>query len=183
MAKDKELREDIAAAKAKMSQSVGSGREIKRLAGHLWEDETVELMTSGRYGKGQGLMVLTDRRLFFVKDGMTSSQTEDFPLSKVSSIQWSTGMMWGTITIFASGNKAEINNVPKSDGKAIVDHVRDRLHDRPAESPVEAPSTAASDTSHDDTIAAIEQLKRLHEQGILTDEEFAAKKTELLGRL
>jgi len=32
-------------------------------------------------------------------------------------------------------------------------------------------------------VAAIESLAGLHERGILTDEEFAAKKTELLGRL
>ena len=32
-------------------------------------------------------------------------------------------------------------------------------------------------------VAAIESLAGLHERGILSDEEFAAKKAELLGRL
>ena len=32
-------------------------------------------------------------------------------------------------------------------------------------------------------IAAIESLAGLHERGILSDDEFAAKKAELLGRL
>ena len=32
-------------------------------------------------------------------------------------------------------------------------------------------------------VAAIESLAGLHERGILSDEEFASKKTELLGRL
>jgi hypothetical protein len=32
-------------------------------------------------------------------------------------------------------------------------------------------------------VAAIESLARLHQRGILSDEEFAAKKGELLARL
>ena len=34
-----------------------------------------------------------------------------------------------------------------------------------------------------DIFAAIESLAGLHQRGILTDEEFATKKAELLGRL
>jgi hypothetical protein len=44
----------------------------------------------------------------------------------------------------------------------------------------------ASGASGDDSaaiVAAIESLAGLHERGILSDEEFAAKKAELLGRL
>lgn len=33
----------------------------------------------------------------------------------------------------------------------------------------------------DDTSAQLEQLANLHQQGILTDEEFAAKKKQILG--
>ena len=33
----------------------------------------------------------------------------------------------------------------------------------------------------EDTTAQLQQLAQLHEQGILTDEEFAAKKKQLLG--
>jgi hypothetical protein len=40
---------------------LGGGREIERLTEHLWEAELVERMTTGTYGKGTGLVVLTDR--------------------------------------------------------------------------------------------------------------------------
>jgi hypothetical protein len=51
--------------------------------------------------------------------------------------------------------------------------------------PVSAPAPAPAGASGDPTtiIAAIESLAGLHERGILTDDEFAAKKAELLGRL
>jgi hypothetical protein len=99
-------------------------------------------MTTGTYGKGTGLVVLTDRRLLFVQDGVMSKTTEDFPMEKVSSVEWTSGMMLGSIVIFASGNKSEIKNVNKDDGKG-----------------------------------------ELRDAGVVTAEEFEAKKAELLGRL
>ncbi|BDB39729.1 SHOCT domain-containing protein [Mycobacterium kiyosense] len=44
------------------------------------------------------------------------------------------------------------------------------------------PATA-SGTDPGAIVAAIESLAGLHQRGILSDEEFAAKKAELLGRL
>ncbi len=49
-------------------------------------------------------------------------------------------------------------------------------------SPVAAPSAAAV-TSDDEIFSRIERLAELRQKGILTEEEFAAKKTELLARL
>ncbi len=167
-----ELRPDISAAKDRMRARFGAGREIKKLTDHLWEGEQVQAMTSGAYGRGTGLVVLTDRRLLFVQDGVLSKTTEDFPLSKVSSVQWSSGLALGTVVVFASGNKAEIKNVQKDDGKAIVDAMRDRL------SRADAPTTAAPDVA-----GQLRQLGELRDAGVLTAEEFAAKKAEILARL
>src|SRR5690349_7190273 len=126
MAKDA-LRDDITQARSLMSSKLGSGREIKRLVEYLWEDERVDRMVSGSYGGGLGLLVLTDRRLLFLKDGITSKTHEDFPIERVTSVQWSSGMATGKVIIFASGNKAEITNVTKKDGKDLTDLVRSRI--------------------------------------------------------
>ncbi|MGL6234196.1 MAG: SHOCT domain-containing protein [Segniliparus sp.] len=52
---------------------------------------------------------------------------------------------------------------------------------QPQPQPPEPAPPAPGD--HGAIIAAIESLAGLHQRGVLTDEEFAAKKTELLGRL
>lgn len=44
-----------------------------------------------------------------------------------------------------------------------------------------APQQAAPAASDSDAIAEIQKLAELRDQGILTDEEFTAKKTQLLG--
>lgn len=179
MAKDDQLRPDIAAAKAKLKTTLGSGREIKKLVDHLWEGESVEQFVAGTYGKGQGLVTLTDRRLLFTLDGVMSAASEDFPLDKISSIQWKSGMLMGTIVIFASGNKAELTNVDKQMGKELVDVVRDRLQHRPEAVLPLAPAAPLSLDIPDQ----IRKLKDLLVAGILDDAEFAAKKTELLSRM
>jgi hypothetical protein len=178
-------RPDIEAARAKMSVSLGSGKEIKRLPEYLWEGETVQMMVTGAYGKGVGLLVYTDRRLLFVQHGIMSQTSEDFPLDKLSSVQWSAGMVQGTITIFASGAKAEVKNVNKIDGKAIVDAVRGRLQGNGAASPSQTVPVVAppSDAPAADPMDQLRKLGELRDAGILSEAEFAAKKAEILARI
>lgn len=179
MSEPDQLRPDIAAAKAKMTTKMGGGREIKRLADHLWEGELVEWLSTGTYAGGIGLLALTNQRLFFLKDGVMKQTSEDFPLSKISSIQWSSGMLTGKIQVFVSGNKAEIVNVSKLEGKAIVDAVRGHVSGATQNAAAPPPAPAAQPA--DDSIAQLQQLAALRDQGILTDEEFAAKKAQILG--
>jgi Bacterial PH domain/Short C-terminal domain len=176
-----QLRPDIEAARNKMRTKLGSGREIKRLPDYLWEGEQVREMTSGTYGPGTGLIVLTDRRLLFLKDGVMAKTTEDFPLEKISSVQWSSGVALGKITIFASGNKAEISNVNKVNGKSIVDTVRAVISG--ATPPKVAPEVRPSGDGRPDVFDQLRKLGELRDAGVLTPEEFEAKKIELLGRL
>lgn len=183
------LREDIAAAASKLPSTIGGGRELKKLVDHLWEDERVEALVTGIYGGGMGLLTLTNRRLLFTKDGRLSSTNEDFPLERVSSVQWSSGMTSGKISIFTSGNKAEVTSVDKAGGKSLVDHVRDRIAagGTPAPKrevpPVTQDSPSTSGSGSDDTAAQLRRLAELHSDGILTDDEFAAKKAQILDRM
>lgn len=156
-----------------MSSRAGGKREVRKLPEHLQEGERVDRILTGTYHNGTGILVLTDRRLLFLKDGMVSKRSEDLPLSKISSIEWSSGMMLGKITAFVSGNKAEVTNVAKVDGKALVDDVRARISDAPA---TPSPSSV-------DPVEQLKKLAELRDAGVLTAEEFEAKKADLMGRI
>lgn len=52
---------------------------------------------------------------------------------------------------------------------------------QPQAAPVPAPAPVAPAAAEVDVVTQIKQLAALAEQGILTDEEFAAKKAQLLG--
>jgi len=167
---DVQIRPDIQAARDRMSYRLGSNREIKKLPEYLWEGETVTHLVGGVYGSGTGLVVLTDRRMMFIKDGWTSQTTEDFPFEKISSVQWSAGMMLGKITIFASGNKAEIQQVQKPDGKAMVDALNNTIARGPKPAP--APVQAASAPAGAGEVPSFDLLKELRNRGVLSPEEF-----------
>lgn len=187
MSKD-ELRQDIAAAKALMHVKFGGGREIKKLEGYLLPGEQVQRMTTGSVGKGIGLVVMTDQRLLVVYDGITSQKSLDFPYSKLSGVQWSSGMMTGTIAL-STGllSKVMVTNVDKVDGRVIADELRLRLADKtPEEASPAAPSPAGPTQQAPSQVDVMDQLRKLGElrdAGVVTDEEFAAKKADLLGRL
>jgi len=176
------LRPDIKAAKSKMGVKFGSGREIKKLVEYISDQETVEVMAAGQYGGGQGLVVQTTARLLFLKDGRMKQTIEDFPISKISSVQWSGAMMTGKLLIFASGNKAEITNIAKQDGKVMADRLRDLISDVPAAAPAPPVAPTQIQTTPASSVAdELSKLAELKDSGVLSDEEFAEQKARLLG--
>lgn len=162
----------IEPAKAKMRIRFGAGREIKKLPQHLWDDERVELLSSGNVSDRNGLLALTSHRLIFLFTGLVNSAFEDFPISNISSISYKSGMMLASIEVYASGNKATISNVNKADAKEIADAIRAKLS-RPA-----AASTVRAVSSDADELA---KWAGLHNSGVISVEDFEAKKRQLLG--
>jgi hypothetical protein len=177
-----ELRPDIAAAREQMKATMGSGKEVKRLATHLREGERVErLAQANRPGKpGVGLLALTDRRLLLVKERMFGAKAEDFTLDKISWVEWKSGLATGTATISSMGNKLEVG-MNKDDGKAITDLLRDRIS--ALQSASAATGSGQGTEPARDIPDQIRKLGELRDAGVLTEEEFEAKKAELLSRM
>jgi hypothetical protein len=178
------LRPDIQAAKDRMNVAWGGRRELRKLTEHLWPGEQVGEITTGYYGGGTGLIILTDRRLLFVKEGWVGKKSTDFPIEKVSSIEFSSGLLLGKVVVHASGNRSEIDNVNKQDGKRIVDNIRARLSQAPPQPTAATPVTAqAGAGTASDPVEQIKKLAELRDAGVVTEEEFAAKKAQLLDQL
>ncbi|WP_327006925.1 SHOCT domain-containing protein [Dactylosporangium sp. NBC_01737] len=170
---DTPLRPDIEAAKAQMPATLGTGRALRSLAGQVWERETVERIVIGSHCKGLGLLVLTDHRVMFVRD---AEPAEEFPLDRITSVQWADGRLLGTVTIHASGGETVIKGLERYTGRAFADAVTERIDSRRLE--VVAPPPAPGDV-----FEQLRKLAELRDAGILTEAEFTAKKTELLQRL
>ncbi len=177
-------------------------KEIKELPSVLGADERVEQLTPGFYNGGIGLLVATNRRLIFVDKGMLYGlRVEDFHYDRISSIQYKTGLLLGEITIFASGNRAEISQVEKSMVRQFGEYVQTRIG-RPPPLPAAAPPatapirmtqssasapplpppplSVAQDPADDVIISKLERLAALKQQGILTEQEFLEQKARIL---
>jgi Bacterial PH domain/Short C-terminal domain len=166
-----------------MATKWGGRRELKKLDEYLWPDETVSRMATGTYAQKNGLLVLTDRRLIFLYHGWTGRRNEDFPLDTLTSVSSSSGLALGSVTVFSGGAKAEIKNVNKADAKALVDEMRNRLATRGAQHATSPQLPTSSPQPQADVLAQLKQLGELRDAGVLTDDEFAAKKAELLSRI
>lgn len=155
-------------------------KEIKELPNILWENEQVENLILGFYNNGNGILVGTSKRLIFIDKGLISLKVEDFPYDKITSIQYETGWVFGKLTIFSSGNKAVIDNVEKNQTKAFGEWVRARISSN-TQNQIQTPPQTQTQPNGDDTIAKLEKLAKLKEQGILTQEEFDSQKAKILG--
>ncbi|GHG15070.1 PH domain-containing protein [Streptomyces filamentosus] len=169
-------RPDIEAAAQRVKPAVGAKREIRHLPTVLWEGETVEMLAAGQYGNGMGLVALTDRRLLFLKHGFMSQALEDFPLGNISSVQWSAGLLMGTLSVYASGNRADIKAVPKPHGEALSARLRALLAAPPAAAPVAAAPAQ-------DVASRLATLDQLRATGAITDAEYQDRRTAILSSI
>jgi hypothetical protein len=161
-------------------------REVKELPNILWDDEQVLDLVQGSYNNSTGILVATQKRLLFVDKGLLGGlKVEDFPLDKISSLQYSTGMLLGEITVFTSGNKAIIKNVDKGQTRTFAEGVRARIESRSAAAKVPGPPPVSTQAAASSNVSALTdelaKLGALKTQGLLSEEEFAAAKKKLLG--
>ncbi|MFF8408992.1 PH domain-containing protein [Streptomyces omiyaensis] len=170
-------RPDIEAAAQKVKPAIGAKREIAHLPTVLWEGEAVDMLATGQYGGGVGLVALTDRRLLFLKHGILSQALEDFPLGNISSVQWAGGMLMGTLSVYASGNRADIKSVPKPHGEALSARLRAVIAAPPAAAPVVAPVPAQ------DVASRLATLDQLRVAGAITDQEYQERRAAILASI
>jgi hypothetical protein len=158
-----------------MSQFLGK-REIKELPDILWENENIEKIVQGIYNGGNGILVCTNNRLIFIDKGLLYGlRVEDFPMEKISSIQYSTGLLMGKLTIYASGNKAVIDGVEKTQVRVFGDYVTNKINSQKSNK-----KDSSDNSDNDDIVTKLERLAALKEKGILTEEEFLTQKSKIL---
>ncbi len=88
-----------------------------------------------------------------------------------------TAVIAGTATAVSNG--VSRRQYGRWEKKAQEEQVQQQPQQQQYAQPAPAPAPAAG--GMDDKIEQLKQLGELHEQGILTDEEFAAQKAKILG--
>ena len=163
---------------AKLDKLLTQARE------HLDEGEDVVSAVQGTYETKiagndtvrKGAFIATDRRLVFYAKKLTGYDLESYPYDHISSIETGKGMMGHQITFFASGNKVHMKWIDaKQDVPGFISTVRARMKGGAGD------GAAAVASSEPDVSDQIRKLAQLRDEGLVTDEEFQAKKAQLLG--
>ncbi len=154
---------------------------INELPALLDPDETIIAV----FGQNQGelrnnALVLTDRRVMFVDRKMIQLNMQHTTLlyQEISGVREHKAMLHGSLTIIhKGGDDRTFEKMPGVDVPKASAMIREQI--------ARATSGGANATgTHMASIPEqLQQLGDLHKQGILTDQEFAAKKVELLHRM
>ncbi|MGE0560467.1 MAG: PH domain-containing protein [Flavobacteriales bacterium] len=145
----------------------------------LAQDENLDNIIQGFYNNSIGILVSTNRRLIFIDKGLIYGlKVEDFPLDKISSIQYETGLIMGKLKIHTSANIAVIDKVDKNQVRNFAEFVRNKI-----ESKSESQNTSSSTVVESDIFDKLEKLGKLKDSGVLSEEEFNDQKTKLLGKI
>jgi hypothetical protein len=151
--------------------------ELKEIAKMLYPNETVGKGATGSIDGKTGLIVATNKRVIFVSKVLFSSKVEEFNYSKISTVEISSTLM-AEMTILFSGSRIKIHSMGASKAKALAEYIKLQIN-APAEATVA--NIIQPSKSEPDAFEQIEKLAKLKDQGIITDEEFTAKKKQLLG--
>ena len=162
--------------------------EREMLPNLLEDDETLECLVGGKFGPDlgrshiardkslhSGVGIATDRRVIFLDAGFLSAEVAELPYSSVETISYSLGMAMGGLKIAARGaTSLQMEMIkPMGQAKVFADAVRKRLNAGPTAA---APTVVQTASAMDE----LEKAAALYERGLLTAEEFAAKKAQLL---
>ncbi|AQU81066.1 hypothetical protein AJGP001_11035 [Planococcus faecalis] len=118
-----------------------------------------------------GLFIATERQIFFYAERFTGFETESFPFSNISSLEIGKGLTGHKINIIASGNKSEMYGINYGQVDQFVEYARSKIG--------KSSSTPFAPVSVD-VAEQLRKYKSLLDDGIINEEEFIAKKLELL---
>lgn len=160
-------------------------KEIDQAKHVLTEGENVLDVTTGmgkvkRLGsetRRNGALIITDRRVIFFTKKMGGYEMSDHVYSMLTSVDYKKGMMTGNVNLSASGDHYHISLVPKDDVERVAQCIRSQMAEVRAH--ISQPAGAAEPS----IVEQIQQLASLRDQAILSNEEFEAKKAELLARM
>jgi hypothetical protein len=172
-------RQDILDAGAAMHSRIGAGRELAHLETYLQSQERVRRIAGGQYQGHLGIAVLTDVRLLFVFHGLVNRAFEDLPLTTINSVSTRSGLVVGEMRVFTYGNEVLIGSIENDDLAEFAAALREKI------ARLKAPrdTAPAPQPSGPDALDQLARLAQLRDAGVVTAEEFEAKKAELLRRL
>ena len=159
---------------AGVSDTFGTKKEIKSLPDILDDTEVVKYATSGFWNNNTVLMVCTDQRIIFLNKNMIyGTDRNDIPLNTVNAVSYSSKMIFATITITNGANTTVIEQVSKETAEPMVKAIKEAQQNYINKQNVSVQSLDEADQ--------IRKFKSLLDDGIITEEEFEAKKKQLLG--
>jgi hypothetical protein len=159
---------------------MSASKHLEKISAALLDGERVQASVEGTItttptstsGTVRGVLALTDRRFLFSGKAWGASGSRTFPLSTVTSIDLHKNLMLAYVQVTLAGG-SERFLVRYKDAEPFIQVAHRVLAELQS-----APAAPAAVSVADE----LAKFAVLHSQGVLSDDEFSAKKAELLAR-
>lgn len=166
--------------KANVTDTFGTKKEIKALPEILSDDEEIKYATSGFLEENTVLVVCTDERIVFIDKGFIYGiKSTEIPLDMVNGVSYSKGMVFGSIAIVNGAINTRIEKVNKETAPIMVDAIK-KAAAQHKQQIYNFEADKQNVNASEDIVEQLRKLKPLIDEGIITEEEFAAKKKQIL---
>lgn len=122
----------------------------------------------------RGTLFVTDRRVGVFTKKLGGHDLLDFSYGLLTSIEYKKGMMFGEVTLLASGDRTRFHQVDKDLVVRLVQIIRERMALSSSGNAIVQPVSPISLADE------LTKLATLKEVGVLSEEEFATQKAKLL---
>lgn len=154
----------------------GIKQALKALPTYLDSDEEIKFVTTGSLGSGLALTIVTNKKFLALrKDSATMGQSIIIPLKKINDISYKSGITSLSKLFIADGSqKYKIKDITVADVETLIHTIKHEMQ-------IENDAQINSVNNSIDVADEIVKFKKLADDGIITQEEFEAKKKQLLG--
>lgn len=139
-----------------------------------------DLMGKGKNAQHNGSLVVTRERVVFYRKGFFGEIIESIPLKSITSIERRSMLGIRTVALHTSHDALTFKTVSEIDEHLVLQAIEEgRASGASASGNVPTTAPAAASTP----VQVLKQLGELRDAGLLTQQEFEAKKAELLQRI
>lgn len=122
-----------------------------------------------RVKEARGDFILTSQRVLFIQQKLLGTSVEEIPLERIDSVSHRTGLLMGAITLTRTNGRAAVfDEFHKKEIPDLVDAINAALN--------------TAQLAGVDVAGLIRELKVLHDEGVLTADEFDRAKARYIGR-
>lgn len=142
-----------------------------------------DMMGTGKNRQQNGSLIVTNERLVFFQNGYLFGDIfETIPLSKISSIEQKSFMGHKVITAHTAHDELKFKTFEAASMVESMNAAIERGREAPSAQPPAAVATAATPVAAD-PIQQLKSLAELRDSGVITAQEFEAKKAQLLAKI
>lgn len=133
-----------------------------------------KMMGSGKDAQHNGVLIVTESRVAFYRKGFIGEVIETIPLKSITSIERKSTLGHRVIRVHTSHDDLEFKTFSKESELALVEAIESG---RGLKSETVVPE---KNSASNDPFEQLKKLSELKEAGIISDEEFQAKKIKLM---